>query len=131
MNSILGTFYKPNSDNFKVSFPSLYFMAEHPDDKHKPSLEKIMQKSFSEMGRGERNLAEDSQENDDIDQNTLSSQQKPVESQSYEYNKVYKSKEVSSMEIKRKGLKEAKVANKESVKQELSSQPGDDFDIEW
>ena len=90
-----------------------------------------MQKSFSEMGRGERNLAKDSQETSDIDQNTLSSQHKHVESQSYEYNKVYKSKEVSSLVVKRKGLKEEKVVNKESVKQELSSQPGDDFDIEW
>lgn len=106
-------------------------MAEHPDDKHKPSLEKVLEKSFLEMGQGENKLAE--QANQEVSQNQSNEpeQNHSAESQSYEYNKVYKAEQVSTMQLKREGLKEAKVTENVEVKSELSSKPGDDFDIEW
>ena len=106
-------------------------MAEHPDDKHKPTLEKILEKSFLEMGQGENKLAEQATREVSQNQSNESEQNVSAESQSYEYNKIYKSDQVSTMQVKRKGLKEAKVTENVDVKSELSSKPGDDFDIEW
>ena len=106
-------------------------MAEHPDDKHKPTLEKILEKSFLEMGQGENKLAEQATQEVSQNQSNESEQNLSAESQSYAYNKVYKSNQVSTMQVKRKGLKEAKVTENVDVKSELSSKPGDDFDIEW
>ena len=106
-------------------------MAEHPDDKHKPTLEKILEKSFLEMGQGENKLAEQATQEVSQNQSNESEQNLSAESQSYAYNKVYKSDQVSTMQVKRKGLKEAKVTENVDVKSELSSKPGDDFDIEW
>jgi len=106
-------------------------MAEHPDDKHKPSLEKILKKSFLEMGQGENKLAEQATPEVLQNQTNEPEQNVSIESQSYEYNKLYKADQVSTMQVKRKGLKEAKVTENVAVKSELSSKPGDDFDIEW
>ena len=106
-------------------------MAEHPDDKHKPSLEKILEKSFLEMGQGENKLAEQATQEVSQNQTNEPEQNVSTEPQSYEYNKVYKTNQVSTMQVKREGLKEAKVTENVDVKSELSSKPGDDFDIEW
>ena len=102
-------------------------MAVHPRDKDKPTLETILQESFQEMGKGERNLEQKVSEESPMPAEA-GSQEKP---QDYEYNKVYKSNEVSSMQLKRKGLSKPKEAPKTEVKTKLSSSKGDDFDIEW
>ena len=83
------------------------------------------------MGQGENKLAE--QATQEVSQNQANEIEQDVstESQSYEYNKVYKAEQVSTMQVKREGLKEAKVTENVDVKSELSSKPGDDFDIEW
>lgn len=83
------------------------------------------------MGQGENKLAEQATEEVLQNQTNEPEQNVSIESQSYEYNKVYKADQVSTMQVKRKGLKEAKVTENVAVKSELSSKPGDDFDIEW
>ena len=102
-------------------------MAVHPRDKNKPTLDKILQESFEHMGKGERNLEQKASEETPLPAEAVN-QEKP---QNYEYNKVYKSNEVSSMQLKRKGLSKPKEAPKTEVKTQLSSSQGDDFDIEW
>ena len=83
------------------------------------------------MGQSENKLAE--QATQEVSQNQANEIEQDVstESQSYECNKVYKAEQVSTMQVKREGLKEAKVTENVDVKSELSSKPGDDFDIEW
>lgn len=83
------------------------------------------------MGQGENKLAEQATQEVLQNQTNEPEQNVSIESQSYEYNKVYKADQVSTMQVKRKGLKEAKVTENVAVKSELSSKPGDDFDIEW
>ena len=102
-------------------------MAVHPRDKNKPTLDTILQESFQEMGKGERNLEQKTSEETPMPAEPVS-QEKP---QNYEYNKVYKSNEVSSMQLERKGLSKPKEIPKTEVKTKLSSSQGDDFDIEW
>ena len=102
-------------------------MAVHPRDKNKPTLETILQESFEDMGKGERNLEQKASEESSIPAEPVS-QEKP---QNFEYNKVYKSNEVSNMQLKRKGLSKPKEAPKTEVKTKLTSSQGDDFDIEW
>ena len=103
-------------------------MAVHPHDKNTPTLDKILQESFEDMGKGEKEtLSKKLSEESPLPAEAVS-QEKP---QDYEYNKVYKSNEVSSMQLKRKGLSKPKEAPKTEVKTKLSSSQGDDFDIEW
>ena len=102
-------------------------MAVHPRDKNKPTLDTILQESFQEMGKGERNLEQKVSEETPLPVEPVS-QENP---QNYEYNKVYKSNEVSSMQLERKGLSKPKETPKTEVKTKLSSSQGDDFDIEW
>ena len=83
------------------------------------------------MGQGEDKLAEQATQEVSKNQTNELEQNVSTESQSYEYNKVYKTNQVSTMQVKREGLKEAKVTGNVDVKSELSSKPGDDFDIEW
>ena len=102
-------------------------MAVHPRDKNKPTLDKILQESFDDMGKGERNIEQKASE-ELPKSDEVKSQDKP---QDYEYNKVYRSSEISTMELKRQGLSKPKEAPKTEVKTKLSSSQGDDFDIEW
>ena len=83
------------------------------------------------MGQGESKLAEKAIQEVSQNQTNEIEQDVSTESQLYEYNKVYKAEQVSTMQVKREGLKEAKVTANVDVKSELSSKPGDDFDIEW
>ena len=83
------------------------------------------------MGQGEKELGEQATQEVSQNQSNEPEQNDSADSQSYEYNKVYKADQVSTMQVKRKGLKEAKVVENVAVKSELSSKPGDDFDIEW
>ena len=102
-------------------------MAVHPRDKNKPTLDKILQESFADIGKGERNLEQKVSEESAVPAEQMSKE----EPQDYQYNKVYKSNEVSTMQLKRKGLSKPKEAPKTEVKTKLSSSQGDDFDIEW
>ena len=102
-------------------------MAVNPRDKNKPTLDKILQESFEDMGKGERNLEQKASE-ELSNSADVKNQDKP---QDYEYNKVYRSSEISTMELKRQGLSKPKEAPKTEVKTKLSSSQGDDFDIEW
>ena len=68
-------------------------MAVHPRDKNKPTLDKILQESFDDMGKGERNIEQKASE-ELSNSADVKNQDKP---QDYEYNKVYRSSEISTM----------------------------------